>query len=138
MAAPSVDVPSVDAPAMVALATLPVETFAEDVAAPKTKRMNYQPWEVVALGFCCHEACVSTVLYRSTFVRNHYKKYAEQCLSMYGLIECLAGTHSIEQSWEIRTAISGTGKDKGKSPSYGKYQEMVSDVANNILPLYMK
>ena len=36
MAAPSVDAPTMDAPA--------VETVADDVAAPKTKRMNYQAW----------------------------------------------------------------------------------------------
>ena len=57
---------------------------------------------------------------------------------MYGRTQGIGGTHTIEQSWEIRTAISGSGKNKEKSPGFGKYQNMVSDVANNILPLYKK
>ncbi len=89
MVAPSMAASSMDAPSMAA--TLPVVTVADGASnsALKSKRMNYQNWEVVALVFGCHVACVSkpqsTVLYRSTFLRNHYKKYAEQCLSMYGL-----------------------------------------------------
>jgi hypothetical protein len=57
---------------------------------------------------------------------------------MYGLTEGQGGTHTIEQSYEVRTVIPTTGKNKGKSPGFGKYQDMISKVANNILPLYRK
>ena len=57
---------------------------------------------------------------------------------MYGLPEGLGGTHCIVQSWEARTAITPTGKNKGKSLGFGKYQDMVSEVVNNILPIYKK
>jgi len=71
--------------------TLP--TIADYVGndAPKNKRLNYRNWEIVALVFTGHAICVSkpqsTVMFRSTFMRTHYQKYAAQCLSMYGLME---------------------------------------------------
>ncbi len=34
--------------------------------------------------------------------------------------------------------IPTTSKNKGKSLGLGKYQDMISEVANNLLPLYMK
>ena len=57
----------------------------------------------------CHAACVSkpqsTAVFRSTFLRSHYQKYAAQCLSVYGLTKGLGGNHNIVWSWEILTAI---------------------------------
>jgi len=110
--------------------------------AKRQKRMNYQPWEVAALVFTCHAATVakpqSTIQYRSGYVREHYSKFAEQCLKMYGLKEGEGGTHTIALSHEIRTALSLSGKNKGKSPGMGKYQDMISECANNILPIYKR
>jgi hypothetical protein len=57
---------------------------------------------------------------------------------MYGLTKGLGGTHNVVQSWEIRTAISASGKNKGKRLGFGKYQGIVSEVANNIFPIYKK
>ncbi len=57
---------------------------------------------------------------------------------MYGLKEGHDGTHIVAQSKECRTVLSLTGKNKGKSAGMGKYQDMISEVANNILPLYKK
>ncbi len=113
-----------------------------DNSKKTTKRMNYQNWEIAALVFGSHAACVakpqSTVQYRSSFLRMHYIKYAQQCLTMYGLTEGQGGTHTIERSFEVRNVIPTSGKNKSKSPGFGKYQEIVSEVANNILPLYRK
>jgi hypothetical protein len=106
----------------------------------KGKRLNYQNWEISAIIFGCHAATVakpqSTVQYRCQFLRDHYEKYAHQCLAMYGLKEGHGGTHTVAQSKECRTVLSLTGKNKGKSAGMGKYQEMISEVVNNILPLY--
>jgi hypothetical protein len=111
-------------------------------ASKKAKRLNYQNWEIVAIIFGCHAACVakpqSTVQYLCQYLRDHFEKFAHQYLVMYRLKEGHGGTHTIAQSKECRTVMSLSGKNKGKSPRMGKYMEMISEVVNNILPLYKK
>ena len=108
----------------------------------KTRRLNYQNWEVAALIYGCHAACVakpnSTVQFRSQYLRDNYSKYANQCLQIYGLKEGESGTHTVADSFACRTVLATSGKNKGKSPAMGKYMEMISEVVNNILPLYKK
>ena len=55
---------------------------------------------------------------------------------MYGLTEGQGGTYTIASSFEIRTTLTTTGKNKGKSNGMTKYAEIVSEVVNNIIPLY--
>jgi hypothetical protein len=45
------------------------------------------------------------------------------------------GAHAFGKSYEIRTFCLIVGKNKGKSSMFGKYQEMFSEVAYNILPI---
>ncbi len=78
----------------------------------------------------------STVQYRSQFLRDHYENYAHQCIALHGLKEGHGGTHIVAQSKECRTVLSLTGKNKGNIAGIGKYQEIISEVVNNILPLY--
>ncbi len=74
-------------------------------------------------------------MYRSSYLREHYPKFILQCLKIYWLKEGEGGTYTVAVSREIRTVLSLTGENKGKSLGMGKYQEMVSEVANNIRPI---
>ncbi len=56
-------------------------------------------------------------MYRSSYLREHYPKFALQCMKIYGLKEGDGGTYTVTMSREIRTVLSLTGKNKGKSPS---------------------
>ncbi len=67
---------------------LPLSDVAAEAVAPtelgdcenakRQKRINYQPWEVAALVYTCHAACVakpqSTIQYRSGYLREHYSR----------------------------------------------------------------
>ncbi len=90
----------------------------ENEANRKGKRMNYQNWEIATIIYGCNAACVakpqSTVQFRAQYLREHYEKFARQCLRMYGLTEGVGGTYTVAQSCEYRTALSSFVKTRVK------------------------
>ncbi len=71
-------------------------------------------------------------------MRENYAKFAYQSLKMYGLKEGEGGTYTVALSHKIRTVLPLTGENKGKPPGMGKYHDMISERANNILPIYKR
>jgi hypothetical protein len=55
---------------------------------------------------------------------------------MYGLTKGQGRTYTIAHSSEFRTTLIPFDKNKGKSNAMAKYDEIVSEVVNNIIPLY--
>jgi hypothetical protein len=71
--------------ALPSLATNDVPAEAGDNATTKkNKRMNYHNWEIATIIYGCHAACVakpqSAMQFRAKFLREHYEKFAQQCL----------------------------------------------------------